>query len=356
NQNSFEPTAKNVRIIGRTKYQDGYLWIGLTGAGIEYKFNGKVTTINVTADTTSYSEDKPAHIIIYADDEIYLDTVMTEKNMDFTVLFDKSGKHVIRFIKTSEALFGSIRINEIKADAKKISPTKPEKLRIEFIGDSITCGYGVDGTGTDVFTTRTEDGTKSYAIKTAKKFHAEYSIVAYSAFCLVPFLPFDGKIMNSLPGIYDRLGYSEHPNEFDDGVYELQNEVWDQQQYIPDLVVINLGTNDNYFGQAYAPDMSVVKSDYVNLYEKFLSQIRSLYPQTKILCTLGMMGQELYPEIEEAVNNYTTKTGDSNVKAFKLSVQNSEKNGFGTDNHPNAQSHVDATYELVGAIEKFFGW
>jgi len=353
---SYEPTKENVRTIGRTAYQDGYLWLGLTGAGIEYKFNGEITTINVTADTTSYSEDKPAHIIIYADDEIYLDTVMTEKNTDFKVIFDKKGSHVVRFIKTSEALFGSIRINEIKAD-KKISPTEPEKLKMEFIGDSITCGYGVDGTGTDVFTTRTEDGTKSYAIKTAKKFHAEYSIVAYSAFCVVPFLAFDGKIMNSVPGIYDRLGYSEKPNEFDDGVYELQNTIWDQQQFIPDLVVINLGTNDYYFGQNIATDnYETVKADYVDRYEKFITQIRSLYPETKILCTLGMMGQELYTEIEEAVNNYTSKTGDTNVKSFKLSVQNTEKNGLGTDGHPNAKSHVDATYEIVEAIEKLFGW
>ncbi|OUM67915.1 carbohydrate esterase family 2 protein, partial [Piromyces sp. E2] len=356
---SFEPTKKNVKIIGRANYQDGYLWVGLTDAGIEYKINGKTTTINVTADTTAYSEDMPARIIIYADDDVYLDTVITQKNTDFTVDFKRPGKHVVRFIKVSEAERGSIRINEIKSDSKKISPTAPAKLKMEFIGDSITCAYGVDGTGFGNFSTRTQDGTKSYAFKTAQKFHADYSIVAYSGFSILSCVSFDGgRTPNStVPPIYDRLGFSFAPNEFDDGTFELQSATWDQQQYIPDLVVINLGTNDNSYFQSIDPSKVPSETEaFIKAYEDFLSQIRDIYPKAKILCTLGMMGQEVFPQIEEAVSNYISKTGDKRVKTFKLSVQNEEKNGLGIDGHPSAQSHVDATKELVGAIEKLFGW
>ncbi|ORX84897.1 hypothetical protein BCR32DRAFT_291057 [Anaeromyces robustus] len=356
---AFEPTKENVKVLGRANYQDGYLWFALTNAGIEYKFTGKTTVINVTGDTTSYGEENPARIKIYADNKLYLDTILTEKDTDFTVNFDKAGSHVVTFLKVSEAERGSIRINEIKADAKKIKPTEDAAKKIEFIGDSITCAYGVDGVVGDVFSTRSEDGTLSYAYKTAQKFHADVSMVAYSGFAILSCYAFTGERFTeaALPQYYDKLGYSFEPNEFDDGVAQLQNTFWDYREFIPDLVVINLGTNDNsYFlsiDESKVPDEKVA---FIEEYEKFLAQIRANYPNAEILCVLGMMGQEVYPEIEQAVKNYTSKTGDKHVNAFKMNVQNTEENGLAVDGHPAAQSHVDATYELVGEIERLYGW
>ncbi|ORX84896.1 hypothetical protein BCR32DRAFT_325715 [Anaeromyces robustus] len=356
---TFEPTKENVKILGRANYQDGYLWFGLTNSGIEYKFNGKTTTINVTADKTSYGEENPARIQVYADDKLYIDTVTTNKFTNFTVNFSKEEDHVIRLIKVSEAERGSIRINDIKADASKIESTAQASKKIEFIGDSITCAYGVDGVAGDVFSSRSEDGTKSYAHKTAQKFHADYSIVAYSGFAILSCYPFTGGRYEeaALPQYYDKLGYSFEPNQFDDGTYQLQDTKWDFNDFVPDLVVINLGTNDNSYFEAI--DKSILPDEkiaFIEKYVEFLEQIKAVYPNAEILCVLGMMGQEVYPEIEEAVNNYITKTGDTHVHAFKMNVQDSDKNGLGVDGHPAAQSHVDATYELVGEIEKLYGW
>ncbi|ORX84895.1 hypothetical protein BCR32DRAFT_200481 [Anaeromyces robustus] len=358
-ENIFEPTKENVKILGRANYQDGYLWFGLTDSGIEYKFNGKTTTINVTADTTSYGEENPARIKIYTDGKEYLDTVITEKITDFTVNFNEIGEHIVRFIKVSEAERGSIRINDIKTDSLKIEPTSQASKKIEFIGDSITCAYGVDGVAGDVFSSRSEDGTKSYAFKTAQKFHADYSMVSYSGFAILSCYPFTGGRYTdaALPQYYDKLGYSFEPNQFDDGTYQLQNTKWDYNDFVPDLVVINLGTNDNSYFEAI--DKSILPEEklaFIEEYEKFLAKIRSNYPYAEILCVLGMMGQEVYPEIEQAVKNYTTVTGDSHVHSFKLNVQDTDKNRLGVDGHPSAQSHVDATYELVGEIERLYGW
>ncbi len=230
--NSFEPTKNNVKILGRAKYQNGYLWFGLTDTGIEYTFTGKTTVISVTADTYAYSEENPAYIAIFADDEVYQKTLITKKDTDFTVNFDKKGKHTVTFIKLSESLKGSLRINEIKADSNKIKPTAEKKKKIEFIGDSITCGYGVDGTESDTFSTATEDGSKSYAYLTAKKFDADYSIVAYSGYAILSAVSFTGERTpdTALPEFYDKLGvtagdemFTLGSNKFDDGTYELQS-------------------------------------------------------------------------------------------------------------------------------------
>jgi len=142
---------------------------GFVDSGIEYHFNGKTTIINVTADIKAYSSESPEYVGIYVDGEVYKKSLITEKNTNFTINFDKKGNHDITFIKLSEAEQGSLRINEIKADAKKIKPTSQKKKSIEFIGDSITCAYGVDGTVEDHYHTSIQDSTKSYAYLTAKK-------------------------------------------------------------------------------------------------------------------------------------------------------------------------------------------
>jgi len=367
NLNSFEPTKDNVKYLGRANYQDGYLWFALTGTGIEYSFTGKKTVISVTADTNAYSEPDPAHIAIYADGKIYEKTLITQKDTDFTVTFDKKVKHTVAFIKLSESLKGSLRINEIKADANKIIPTAEKKKKIEFIGDSITCGYGVDGTEADTFSSSTEDGTKTYAYLTAKKFNADYSIVAYSGFAILSAVSFTGERTpdTALPVFYDKLGvaageimFTLGSNEFDDGTYELQSTVWnDYNTYDPDLIVINLGTNDSFYFYTIDPDNVASETEvFVQKYEDFLVQLRAKYPTTEILCTYGAMGQYIVADIERAVNNYINHTGDDHVHTYWFNVQDSDKNGYGADTHPNAQSQIDSAHELIDEIEKIYGW
>jgi len=364
---TFEPTKSNVKILGRANYQDGYLWFALTDSGIEYSFNGKTTIINVTADTRAHSEETPAYIAIYADGKTYQKTLITKKDTEFTVNFDKKEKHIVTFIKLSEDQYGSLRINEIKADAKKIKPTAEKKKKIEFIGDSITCAYGVDGTIADTFSTAFQDATKSFAYLTAKNFDADYSIVAYSGMSILSCMSINGgRTANSaISDFYDKLGLSLDKNgfftlgssEFDDGNYELHTTQWDFNRFVPDLIVVNLGTND--FLYFLTIDPSKVPSEKLALiqnYEDFLTQLRNIYPNAEILCTLGIMGQELYPEIEQAFNNYTNKTGDTHINIYKFNVQDSEKNGFGVDTHPNAKSQLDAAHELIGEIEKLYKW
>ena len=49
-------------------------------------------------------------------------------------------------------------------DPKVIEPTPKKNLSIEFIGDSMTCAYGVEGKDqNEHFKTSTENFSKSYA-------------------------------------------------------------------------------------------------------------------------------------------------------------------------------------------------
>jgi len=358
--NSFKPSKENVKILGRAKYDEegGYLWFGTTTAGIEFKFKGKTATIEVYADSSSRESSNPARYAIYADNKLYVDDLISKENSELTVEFDKSGEHVVRFIKLSECANGTLRITGVKANASKIQPTEPGKKKIEFIGDSITCGYGVDGTE-GAFSTKTEDGSKTYAYKVAQKFDADFSLFAFSGFGIISGYTTDGKrnTVSTVPQYYDKLGFSWY-TQFGSDNTQIKETDWDFNNFVPDLIVINLGTNDgSYLNSVAGEDNKESEREaFAAEYEVFLGTVRSAYPDADILCTLGIMGQDLYPQIEQAVESYRKNTGDKKVNAFKFNQQDVNKNGKGIDWHPAPQSHVDAAYELIEEIETLYGW
>ena len=141
-----------------------------------------------------------------------------------------------------------------------------------------------------------------------------------------------------MPNFYDKFCFTW---SWFDGE-QTANYDWDFSQYQPELIVVNLGTNDSSYTKGDPDKCAEFEKGYVN----FLKEIRAKNPNSEILCTLGIMGQELYPSITDAVDTYKTETGDSKVSVFQFSVQDSENNGYAVDYHPSAVSQKTAAYEL----------
>lgn len=354
----FEATSENVKTIGRTYYNGESLWFSLTGAGVEYQFTGTQTKITITGDNGSVSADNGARIAFYADGVLVKDEMMSEETQVFTIDFDEEALHTVKVIKLSESANNSILIDQIEVDGVgDIAPTAEKAHKIEFIGDSITCGYGVDAESErESFKTKTEDGSKTYAYKTAMKLDADYSMVSYSGFGVVSGYTSPGKLNTKqlVSNYYDRVGFSWAWTS--DGKNITDNE-WDFEEYVPDLVVINLGTND----YSYAKDPKTGKNDETRAkefevaYVEFLKTIREKNPEAEILCTLGIMGQELYDNIENAVSEYTSETGDEKVNTLKFDVQDMN-DGLGADWHPSDITHTRAAIKLSDTITELYGW
>src|SRR5207248_2231555 len=105
--------------------------------------------------------------------------------------------------------------------------------RLEVIGDSISCGYGNEGKDqNEHFAAQTENACETYGFLTARRFGAGYACVAWS-----------GKKMwpdNTVGEFYDRALPAD------------PDSTWEFSKWTPDVVVINLATND--FGGAANPD------------------------------------------------------------------------------------------------------
>ena len=64
------------------------------------------------------------------------------------------------------------------------------------------------------------------------------------------------------------------------------NEIWNNDKLSPDIVVINLGTNDTSYTRGICSRIDKFKKEYYN----FINYVRSHNKDATILCILGVMG------------------------------------------------------------------
>lgn len=348
-------TDENVKIIGRTCMEQGILWCGLSGSGIEFRMIGTSVKITFSGDDTTQGNETEgkARVGIYVNGERVIDTILEQPEQTFSVFESSESQEItVGVIKLSECAMSVMGIKDIEAEtADGIHPTAKKEHAIEFVGDSITCGFGVDLEDPDTpFQTSTEDVTRAYAYKTAQKLNADYSMVSYSGYgVLSGYTDTDIRQEEQLvPNYYEKTGFS-YGKPF--GTFQMQDTAWDFSKYMPDLVVINLGTNDD----SYCKDDEVRRQQFTEKYVEFLKVIRKNNPQATILCIVGLMGERIYPGVENAVSIYTTETAETNVYAMKLTEQIPE-DGLVSCSHPTETSHEKAAARVADRIETIMNW
>ena len=172
-----------IRTIGRTMWLEDTLWLVLSGTGAEFIVTGTKAVIRLISDDKwNAGEENQPRVAVYMDAVRIFDVMVDEPEKTLTVFGSESPeKHVIRIVKLSEAPMSTCGIADIRVDGE-MAPTTPAGRLIEFIGDSITCGYGVEDEDRDHhFLTTTEDVTKAYAYKTAKALGADYRKASHCA-------------------------------------------------------------------------------------------------------------------------------------------------------------------------------
>jgi lysophospholipase L1-like esterase len=255
-------------------------------------------------------------------------------------------KHKIKVILLSENNQGGIGIKSINAyicgSQKAIEPVKKKKLNIEFIGDSITCAYGVEGKDqNENYKTTTQNAVKSYAYLASQILDADYSIVCYSGSGITSGYTSTGvKSPNNLmPNDYKKISRNARYPDQD----------WDFEGHRYDVVFINLGTNDNNYVKA---DPDTRSDEFIQEYVNFLSMVRENNPNSYIICTLGTMGCDATLNlVDKAVKLF----GDSKVSFFQSPRQDMNKDGIGSDWHPNAVTHEKLSKIVAEKISEVIG-
>ncbi len=347
----FPAEEKYVKIMGRTLKRDGVLYLGYSCSSIEFTFVGKRAEAILWSDSPAFPDIHKAWVAVFVNDELEPSRRFPlHQEEDSYVLYeaDTCKEVKLRLVKYSEAAFGKVGIKSLCFDGDtQPKPAKAMPRRIEFIGDSITCGYGNEGVWeTDIFSTAQENPWEAYAAITARNLKADYQMVCWSGI-----------------GIISNYTEQDEPNEewlmpvlypYTDKACDLalgnEPELWDFSSFVPDIIVINLGTNDNSYTKSIPERVAVFASQY---YE-FLCQVRSSNPNSEILCTLGVMGQELCMAIREQVERLTAK-GDHRLHYLTYEEQKPE-DGIGTDVHPSKLTHQKVAAKLEDKIREIMNW
>ncbi len=353
NMNSSLMNEKNIKPLGRCEFVDDMLWLAYSGSGAEFTFNGTSCNVTMLGDDNIMSEDFDSlpRIAIYLDGERVVEKVLDKAEETFTVLEDDAAaEHTVRIVKLSETGNSTCAVKCVETNSYgRIKATERKEHSIEFIGDSITCGYGVDSEIGKPFSTRTEDCTKAYAYKTAELLDCDYSLVSKSGHGIITGYTGDGtkQTWGVMPDYYENFGSGSgaFAGKSPDSVK------WDFKSREQDVVVINLGTNDySYTGRDEAKC-----EEYKLAYIEFIKRVRKLNPKAKIICALGIMGDELYPTVEAAVEEYKAAEKDENIAAFHFKPQD-PADGYGADWHPSAATHDKAAGALAEFIKDSMGW
>jgi len=352
---TFVADDEHVKVTGRTAFIDGKRWLTFSAGKIEFEFYGTAVSVDILGDFTSEKPDdsaRQAHIGIELDGERVIDTLITSKNNTFEVLADngqESAWHTVSVIKLSELNQSSCAITGITTKSEgDIRPTQNKDLYIEFIGDSITCGYGVLGKSPEEpFLTETEDVMLTYAGVCAGELDADFSCVANSGFGVYSG-SCDGNEMNLtdlIPPIYDKLAINASQYESDNE----ETNVYNRTRPF-DVCVINLGTNDGTYTHPWDSNRVAVEdrvSEFVNAYKEFLGHVREMNPDAKIVCTLGLMDDALCTTVEKAVEEYQNATGDTEVYYTKLPASPTYGSGY----HPSKAGHEAGGKHLASFID-----
>lgn len=341
-ESDFRADEDYVKISGRTySNSSGTVILSNTYSSVEFAFVGTLAEVTLTSDC----KDSKARVGIFINGQRTVDTMLTDKTTTLKVFeSDVPEKCIVSIVKLSEQSHSYVGVKNIHAVTEYgIIPTPERERKIEFIGDSITCGYGVDAPneGYD-FSTETEDGSKTYAALVGKALDADVNIVAWSGI-----------------GVYSCYTSGDGPSQWKliSGIYGNTDTMhtskkWEFSEWQPDVVVINIGTNDKSWTKGIDQRVDTFGSAYYDL----ICQVREKNPDAYIICSLGAMGNDLMPEIEEQVAAYSANTGDYRVTTFEFANQNGYRDGYGADYHPSAKTHQKMADKLAPFIAELMNW
>ena len=320
----------NYKIHGRTDETKYPLPVFFNGGGIEVSVTGKELWIDIES--------------VYKVHEMWI---------AYEINGELIGRQMLPYGRTKICLF------------RNMSPDTVKNVYLfRELQDSITSGEGTYGAQTEEdWISMFKSCSHSFPYLVSKEMHAEFRAISQSGWGVLT--GWDNNPDHNVPSRYEKIcGFEEGKTAGESGA----DKPYDFSEWIPDAVIINLGTNDasafkepmwrdSYSGRTFKQhknaDGSYMRKDVLRLEKAmtdFLTMVRKDNPTAHILWAYGMIGHELSPIIKEAVENYKKESKDLNVSFLELPDTSEEQ--MGSLQHPGKKSHECATRVIAGYLKK----
>lgn len=223
------------------------------------------------------------------------------------------------------------------------APALPGR-RLLCIGDSITGGERIDRMPPECDPTpRTANAARSYGMLLARALDAQVHLVSYGGRGVV----------------HDWQGKTDVPNApqfFDRTLPDDPVPAWNHSDYVPDAIVVCLGTND------FAPGLPE-EAGYTAAYDQFLTSIRAVYPAAALILaespvfgeTAGTSDRTKRDLLRRCLDSIVARrraAGDTRIAVGPLR----HAPGVIGDGHPTAFQHEQIAAQLLPRIRELTGW
>lgn len=318
------PDHDAIRTVGR--FTDDYRF-GWTGCRIEMETDAQT----VDAELQSVAGG-PAGMTVVVDGEARFLKVVPGQTVYRLAEGLPPGRHRIELFKRSEGQRGCVQFNGFAlSEGAQLFEVEASERRILVVGDSITCGYGNEAASIEEGNTiENENGYMSYAAIAARRLDADLMMVCWSGRGMYRNRQKNNDTAETMPVVFDRtLPLSAEPE-------------WDHRRYVPDVTVINLGTNDQ---STHGGKNPLQKSDYIGAYKKFIRKIRSFAPDSHVIVSIGPMA---YGELGNWLEEIAGELEDVSVLVYARPQGQGDVGGHW---HPSVAKHKKMADELVEKIK-----
>lgn len=247
--------------------------------------------------------------------------------------------HDVVIVKLTETEQGTVTLRSVASDGPLAQAAPAQPRRMLAIGDSITAGYGIDGPPGCHYDARFANAARAWFSLAADALGAERHVIAWSGRGLV--WNYDRRLEPTMATLA-RLSIGGEPDA-----------LHDPTSFVPDAVVVNLGTNDTS-----RPEYE--SGAFALAYLELLATLRESYPSARVVVAYGPLLSDDYPQPGSGTLRHMRATlegmvaqrrqlGDTNVVLLELpSAQGRE--GVGCDAHPSARTHERLSLLLVEAL------
>lgn len=223
-----------------------------------------------------------------------------------------SGPHTLTLVRQSEALIGEGQLIgfELAFGSRVLAWGAPPALRLEFIGDSITVGFGDEGTDPCHFSSQTQAITTAFPWLVGQALGADLTVVGWSGH-----------------GVVRNWGDRREPTV---------PQVWTAAPEAPDAVFIALGANDFWNG-----DPGPVP--FAPAYAAFAERVQAAYPKATLYAVITPTGS---PAHKAAMRTYLASARARLVELSEVP----DSDGRGCVGHPSALTQQRMADELVARL------
>lgn len=333
-----------VRILGRFDKKDDGVTLNWTGSGLETMVKGSYLEVEIEAE---YHTMRP-YVSFIVDGLTAQTFAPLPGRHTYTAFFHLNPEkaHPIRVILETQLFMGDAKavIHSLNTDGEFIKP-KDKRIKIEFVGDSITSGEGCRGpVDFQEWVPMMFSASENYANYASQALNAQYQAVSISGWGVK--CAWNNDPACRIPRIYEEIAADGKPYDF---------------TFDPDYVVVALGTNDYnalYQPEYVHPETGEVSRfdqeqipDFLDRAKDFIGLIHKRNPRAKIVWISFFENTPLTDALDSAAEA-ARREGIPALHASVLNLKKLIRGGMGSRQHPGVVAHKRIARELVKLIKK----